>query len=434
MAEDRALVDWAAEAGTVWLPFVRSLLFYAPHVGSRQRADKLLSALRLSLPGETDSKGYLARLISRLSLDIRERQLPHGIKRIRRHRLEDDVTSMQVVELANAVPNLASLVVDLPNEPGWLGNEAIIGAIRRFKKVRHLEITSTGLGWQNALAVFVSFDHLESLKLRGSTTDWTVLTELVASTAAPYAFAKTLTTLILRECALSEVEFAKLCESLAPRPLDDVDPPATPALRHLTIYHLQAYASEDPLTAGYGDTSRALIPFPPRALTISLAPFIPSLRTFHLILFDRPPITTNDVRTSLVLSGALKDGHPVRNTNPGSRPGNAFVRLLGAGIENFTLGGPWYLSVGTNGGLCDALDSAKGRVTRLTLEQCADVERPGPGVRGIEGVGIEDFIEALARQWASMLEQIDVRYVQADVRWDEANPAWDAEGLAKLKE
>ncbi|GEM10727.1 proteophosphoglycan 5 [Rhodotorula toruloides] len=399
MAEDRALVDWAAEAGTVWLPFVRSLLFYAPHVGSRQRADKLLSALRLSLPGETDSKGYLARLISRLSLDIRERQLPHGIKRIRRHRLEDDVTSMQVVELANAVPNLASLVVDLPNEPGWLGNEAIIGAIRRFKKVRHLEITSTGLAF-----------------------------------SAPYAFAKTLTTLILRECALSEVEFAKLCESLAPRPLDDVDPPATPALRHLTIYHLQAYASEDPLTAGYGDTSRALIPFPPRALTISLAPFIPSLRTFHLILFDRPPITTNDVRTSLVLSGALKDGHPVRNTNPGSRPGNAFVRLLGAGIENFTLGGPWYLSVGTNGGLCDALDSAKGRVTRLTLEQCADVERPGPGVRGIEGVGIEDFIEALARQWASMLEQIDVRYVQADVRWDEANPAWDAEGLAKLKE
>ncbi|BGP10955.1 hypothetical protein JCM10049v2_006849 [Rhodotorula toruloides] len=442
MAEERSLVDWAAEAGTVWLPFVRSLLFFALHVGSRQRADKLLSSLRLSLPGQPESKGYLARLISRLSLDIRERPLPPGIRRLREHGLEDGVTPMQVVELARALPNLASLVVDLPNDPGWLGDEAIIGAVKRFNKVRHLEMTSTGLGWQNALAVFVDFDRLESLKLRGLTTDWTILTELVSSSSSfrpsfqpstPYAFAKNLTTLVLRECALSEVEFVKLCESLAPPASGSSDSPS-PALRHLTIHHLQSYASENPLIPGYGDTSRALIPFPPRALTTSLAPLIPSLQSFHLILFDRPPITTNDVRTSLVLAGALKDGHTTRNVDPGSRPGNALVRLLGPEIENVTLGGPWCLSGGTNGGLWDALDAAQGRVRKLVLVQCADVERPGPGVRGIEGVGMEEFVEALGREWASKLECVDVRSMQADVRGDEGNPAWDAEGLERLKE
>ncbi|BGP03041.1 Proteophosphoglycan 5 [Rhodotorula toruloides ATCC 204091] len=443
MAEERALVDWAAEAGTVWLPFVRSLLFYAPHVGSRQRANKFLSSLRLPLPGQPDSKDYLARLISRLSLDIRERQLPPGINRIRKHGLEDGVTSKQVVELAQALPNLDSLVVDLPNEPGWLGDEAIIGAVQRFNKVRHLEMTSTGLGWQNALAVFVDFDRLESLKLRGLTTDWTILTELISSTASftssvhpptPYAFAKNLTTLVLRECALSEVEFTKLCESLALPAPDNSDAPSTPSLRHLTIHHLQSYAAEDPLTSGYGDTSRALIPFSPRALTTSLAPLISALHSFHLILFDRPPITTNDIRTSLVLSGALKDGHTTRNVDPGSRPGNALVRLLGPEVESVTLGGPWCLSGGTNGGLWDALDLAQGRIRKLVLVQCADVERPGPGVRGIEGVGIEDFVEALGREWASRLECVDVRRMQADVRGDEENPAWDAEGLERLKE
>ncbi|BGP34938.1 hypothetical protein JCM10296v2_006762 [Rhodotorula toruloides] len=443
MAEERALVDWAAEAGTVWLPFVRSLLFYAPHVGSRQRADRFLSALRLALPGQPDSKGYLARLISRLSLDIRERQLPPGINRIRKHGLEDGVTPMHIVELAQALPSLDSLVVDLPNDPGWLGDEAIIGAVKRFDKVRQLEVTSTGLGWQNALAVFVDFDRLESLKLRGLTIDWTILTELVTSTASftssfqpptPYAFAKNLTTLVLRECALSEVEFAKLCESLAPPASDNSDVCSTSSLRHLTIHHLQSYALENPLIPGYGDTSRALIPFPPRALSTSLAPLLPSLQSLHLILFDRPPITTNDIRTSLVLSGALKDGHTTRNIDPGSRPGNALVRLLGPHIESVTLGGPWCLSGGTNGGLWNALDSAHGRVRKLVLVQCADVERPGPGVRGIEGVGIEDFMEALGREWASKLECVDVRSMQADVKGDEENPAWSAEGLERLKE
>lgn len=444
MAEERALADWAAEAGTVWLPFVRSLLFYAPHVGSCQRADKLLASLRLSLPGQPETKGYLARLISRLSLDIRERPLPPGIRRIRKHGLEDGVKPMQVVELANALPKLESLVIDLPNDPGWLGDEAIIGAIRRFDKVRHLEVTSTGLGWQNALAVLVDFDRLESLKLRGLTTGWTVLTELVSSSAAftssflpatPYAFTKSLTTLVLRDCALSELEFTELCESLAPpAPPNGADAHPKPSLRHLTIHHLQSYASEDPLTGGLGDTSRAVVPFPPQRLTVSLAPLIPSLESFHLVLFDRPPIATNDVRSFLVSTGALKNGHTTRNADPGYRPGNALVRLLGPGIDSVTLGGPWCLSAGTNGGLWDAFDAARGRARRLTLVQCADVERPGPGIKGVEGVGFDEFVEALGREWASRLEWIDVRSMQADVRGDEDNPAWSAERLEKLKD
>ncbi|GAA5914791.1 hypothetical protein JCM6882_007273 [Rhodosporidiobolus microsporus] len=442
--EERALFSWSTTAGKSWLPFIRSLLFFAPHVSTKKRADKLLASLQLAFPEDPASKGYLSRLVSRLSLDIRERELPHDEDVQKKYNGADGVSPLQVVELAVLLPNLRSLVVSAADKGGWAGDPAMLNALKRFKKVQHLEVTSSGLGWQNALAVFSQLDELESLKFRGSQPGWTFLSETTRSGATfkssfnpsvPFSFGKTLTSLVLSECTLTEAEFEALFTSLAPASLlpanaqsvggADALPP--PILRHLTVHHLR--------TRAFSPTTNepTQLPFPPHLLISHLSPLMPHLHTFHLTLFERPILSHNDERNLLVATGHLKEGHLTGLADSGHRPGNALAALLGPDLCDLTLGGALCVSAPA---LFDALDraaagSASGeagaRVKRLTLVQCAEVERAGDGLKP------KEFVQALDREWASGLEVVDVRGMEFALPTDENTPAWGEEALAALK-
>ncbi|GAA5979619.1 hypothetical protein JCM11641_007889 [Rhodosporidiobolus odoratus] len=432
--EERALYCWSISAGTSWLPFIRSLLFFAPHVGSKHRADKLSLALRLAFPNEPASKGHLAKLVKRLSLDIRERELPTDAAG--KYRGADGITSLQIVELASLLPALDSLSVSVIDKGGWIGDPSLLNALKKFGAIRHLEVSGS-VGWQNILSVATGLDGLETLKLKGAAPDWTFLQETYKeghryassfNPTPPYSFSGTLATLVLWDCALTAAEFTALFASLAPaahlpitaRPVGGLAAPPPPSLRQLVIYklHQRSFATQGTFS----------IPFDASLLISHLSPLIPHLTSLHLILYERDILSTNSIRNDLVASFHLHNGHIAALPDSGHRPGNALAALLGAQIRDLTLGGPLCVS---HPALYDALDlaaiSTGARAKNLTLVQCADVERPGDGLKA------EGFIAALDREWATGLEKVNVRDMEFCQPSDEEKPAWGEEQLAALK-
>ncbi|GAA6030761.1 hypothetical protein JCM8097_008862 [Rhodosporidiobolus ruineniae] len=419
--EEKALANWATSAGRSSYSFVRSLIFYAPYVGTRSRADRLSLALRLAFPDNPSSAGYLVPLVKRLSLDIRERELPRDQDPFGRHKKTNGITPLQISELAQLLPNLITLDVLVTDVPGWASDPKLIEALTRFKRLRHLEFCAGGLGWKHVLATCLKLDDLETLKVQGCMPDWTFLSQFSAAsvpftlavhnTSAPYSFGKSLTTLVLWECALAENEFTSLFTSLAPgallpptsQPVGGASAFPPPILRHLTLHHLRTLPD-----------SVHPIPFPPTLLISHLSPLIPHLHSLHLVLFDRPALTNNQQRTALALSGQLQQGHLSGQPDDGHRPGNALAALLGPDFTALTLGGP----------LCG------GRVRRLTLRQCADIGRvPGGG----DGVSAQGCTAALDREWASRLEELDVSGME-DLKLGAAEEAaWGEEALEALK-
>jgi hypothetical protein len=168
-----------------------------------------------------------------------------------------------------------------------------------------LEITSSGLGFRNALSVFVDSPHLDTLKLRGIQPDWTQLEGEGDSNLPilnrplpplPYPFTSTLSKLVLWECRLDTGEFTNLCTSLS----------SSTALRQLILHRLE---SREP------QLGRSAIPFPSPALITSLTPLVPQLDSFHLVLplsasASTPPLPLDVISThfptslkTLVLEG-----------------------------------------------------------------------------------------------------------------------------------
>ncbi|GAA5824691.1 hypothetical protein JCM11251_005302 [Rhodosporidiobolus azoricus] len=445
-ADERDLFLWSTRAGSSWLPFIRSLLFLAPHVSTKKRADKLVASLRLAFPDDPASKGYLTRLVGRLSLDILERELPSEEDLTKKYRGADGVRPLQVVELAMVLPHLRSLVVSAADKGGWAGDPAMINALRRFKDLQHLEITSQGIGWQNALAIFAPLENLQTLKLKGCEPGWTFLSETTKSGATfassfhpsvPYNLSRTLSTLVLWECTLLESDFVALFTSLAPasllpptaQPVGGRDAFPPPRLRHLTVHQLRV-----PFLASVGGPPTHPA-FPPHLLTSHLSPLMPHLHSFCLTLFDRPVLTNNGQRNFLVATGDLSEGVLSRVDDSGHRPGNALAALIGPEMKDLTLGGPLCVS---SPALYDALDRAAAesassnepgaKVRRLTLAQCADVGRAGDGLKP------DEFVAALDREWASGLELVDVRGMEFALPTDENVPCWGEAALTALTE
>ncbi|GAA6012731.1 hypothetical protein JCM10207_005342 [Rhodosporidiobolus poonsookiae] len=453
-SEERALCDWGAACDRAWLPFIRSLIFLAPYVGSKSRADKLSRALRLALPGDPNSAGYLAPLVRRLNLDIRERELPGKQDRSGAYRGADGITPLQIAELAALLPDLTTVSLDASDKAGWAGDPSILDAIKKFKKLQHFEVTGTGLGWKNVLAVVAETTILETLRLKAVKPDWTFLGEtardgLIYSQkhqpSVPYAFTRTLTTLVLWECSLATTEFTDLFTSLAPaallpasaQPVGGADAFPPPALKHLTIQNLRDSTSH---------------PFDQSLLVSHLSPLVPHLHSLHLVLFDRPAITNNAARADLYRSGRIKEGH-ISLPETGHRPGNALAALLGPHATSLTLGGPFCVSApalygaldraaatttsanstraaaGASASISSAVSAspAAPRLRTLTLQMCADVGRPA------EGLDAAGFADALDREWASRLERVDVRRMQFAQPANEERAAWGEEEGRRLK-
>ncbi|GAA5853231.1 hypothetical protein JCM8547_000249 [Rhodosporidiobolus lusitaniae] len=401
--EERDLASWASSAGKSWLPFVRSLLFTAPFVNTRTRADKFSRALRLALPGHPETKGYLAKLVHRLTIEPRERELPRNEDLVGQYSGADGVTPLQVAELASFLPELEALDLAAGDKPGWVGDPAFLRTLQKFKNVKHLEVSSGGLGWSNPLVVCSKMEKLETLK--------------------------TLTTLVLWDCILSLPEFTSLFESLSPsshhpttaQPLGGPSSLPTPSLRRLTLHRLRSRSPSLP------DTPPTDIPFPPHLLISHLSPLMPTLTTLHLTLYERPILANNAQRTFLATSGQLRDGH-LDLPETGERPGNALAALFGEEVKAVTLGGPFCVS---SPGLYDALDRSAqggGRIRILTLQDCGAVGRPS------DGLNAKGFVEALDREWATQLEKVDVRLMPFSMMHDEEAPCWGEKELDKLKE
>jgi hypothetical protein len=403
---------------------VRRVLFDTPHIATKNRADKLVDTLRKS--------PHLKRLVKRLSIEIRERELHLENDPHRTHAGSTGVTPLQIAELASLLPNLEELDVLAGDKGGW-ADSRILAALSRFKYLRHLEVQ--GLGWKNTLAVCAEMNKLEALKVKGAQPGFVVV-NIFAKDGAPSSlspsFAQTFSTLVLWDCALSSDEFTSLFESFAPaahlpptaQPVGGSDALPPPSLRRLTIHNLQALENNvDP------------IPFNPALLISHLTPLVPHLISLHLVLFERRIIANNANRSMLATMGHLVNGHIASLPDAGIRPGDAFARVLGEETKELTLGGSFcvsrhlYRSLDKSSNPPSATPSTSGdstRLTRLTLHQCADVGRPSDGLNPV------DLLAALDRPWAQSLEVIDVRSMQSSHPTDDDQPLWGEEELLSL--
>lgn len=474
--DERNLAATIRQTGHTGRAWFRSLLFNAPHVGTSHRADRLLAALRLALPNDADpdaaasTEGYLKPLVRRLSLDIRPHPLSPKLDREGLYAHADGVTPHRIRQLADALPELESLVISTTQDGGdsWLCGKWTLDALAAFgKSVRELEISGIALGYQNALHVWAeALPHLRHLRLRGLVPGWTVLPimeglmqgYLQSKDLPPYLSLRHLEDLVLWDCALNAVDFALLMQSLTPTAANE-----TPPVRHLTLHRL--HIRENTTTGSAGETQTRRVPFGPSTLITELRPLVPHLTSLHLVLYDQGPRILYRARG---LPPQLPAPAPPPESDP--RPGDSLLRdAVGGRIKTLTLGGPYCVS---DAGFAGAMDRAAMRVResslsataaggssssavtppqhedphwlkRLTLLQCA--ERGGK-----EGLSPEGFLEALQGGWVRLarLEVIDVSGMEADMesegalaaagtgREDARAPArrslWDKKALERI--
>lgn len=436
--DERTLADTIPLAGHAFLPYLRSLLFHAPHVSTRQRAAKLLRALKGS------SEATLTALVRRLILDVRPRPLGDQLDRTGVYDFADGITAQQIGRLAELTPEVKSLVVDTSQGGDhWLCGKPFLEALRAFGRttVTDLEIVGSGLGCQNALHLFADAHRgLRSLKLKNLVPGWTALYALRPETesyakarplAAPFpAFAR-LETLVLWDCTLHLDEFSDLLSSLGPGDDDNNndDGAVRFPLRHLTLHHIKIREVVPEQTA-------RRCPFPPEVLQAHLAPLVPHLESLHLVLYDRDPIATRARGMPSQLAA------PTRPEMHDYRPGDILAALIGPNFRELTLGGPYCVS---NPAFFDALDKSAnrqrqrgsqhgpGHVRRLTLTQCAD---RGQG----EGITVQAFTRALDREWAaassSSEELVELDLEGMDPHFEDSygnqTPLWSGPALDAL--
>ncbi|GAA6021247.1 hypothetical protein JCM11491_001523 [Sporobolomyces phaffii] len=414
---DRSLAAFAAAAGRDWLALARCLLWHAVHVGSIARADKLIRALELELPQTPDSKGYLVPLVHRLELDLRERPVldvrgPTKRPRVERAHL-DGVLPVHVTQLATLLPHLESLSISVSVPGGWLAEAAMLEALRRIVErdvFRHLDLTSSGLGFENALAVFRDSPRLESLRLRGIVPSWTLLAGTTPPTQPrsplPFPFARSLVQLVLWECRLDPQEFVELFTSLSlSASSGQSQSEGRSTLRHVVLHRLE---SRDPTG------TRCTIPFPPATLVSSLAPLVPHLATFHLVLASPPSSSSSTAQVSTEF------------------PLDALARHFSETMRVVVLGGPSLLSVPI---LFETWAQGAFRPRSITFTQCAFStttrgRNGGLSARDLVGVlGGRDGAGRAAAGWTRELELIDVEGMTDG----EDGQGWDARSLDELR-
>jgi len=411
---DRSLASFVRSAGRTWLGFGRNMLWHSVHVGSTRRGEKLIEALSLEFPGNPQSKGYLVPLVQRLEVDIRERELPgqseEGIRGGKRPRTYlDGVLPVQISQLATLLSHLDSLSINVAVPGGWLSQMDMVEALQRIVErpvFKHLEITSSGLGFRNALSVFVDSPQLETLRLRGIQPDWTLLEGEREGNLAilnrplpplPYPFTSTISKLVLWECRLDTGEFTNLCTSLS----------HSTSLRHLVLHRLD---SREP------QLGRSAIPFPSPELITSLTPLIPQLESFHLVL----PLSASTLTPPLPLD--------ILSTH------------FSNSLKTLVLGGPRLFSVSTLFDTLIALGNDDNvRPRSITFTQCTFEEGRG---RLSFGLRASDLVRALEENWASELEVLDVEGMidepiagegQEDGEGEQKKKYWDSIELGKLK-
>jgi len=412
-SHDKSLTSLVSSAGRSWLPFARNLLWHDVHVGSTMRAEKLIKALQLALPGNPQSKGYLVPLVQRLEIDIRERPLPNnrptdgGAMPAKRPKFEkahqDGILPVQIAQLATLLPHLSTLCINISIPGGWLCESSIFDAFHRFtdrSELKHLEITSSGLGYRNALHTYLESPALESVKLRGLQPDWSLLADQRESNLTmlsqpipqiPYPFTSTLQQLVLWECRLDPQEFIDLFSSLSH--------PSQPSLKHLVLHRLETREA----TLG-----RSALPFPPATLISSLLPLISILESFHLVL----PLTSSSIPFPL----------------------DSLSSHFSSTLKTLVLGGPSLLSLPIF--LQNLATNDTFQPTHLTLTQCTYT--PNSPNSPSHGLKATDLISALKENWTSTLELLDVEGMsdslsdQSDS--DQGEKYWDSLSIGKLRD
>ncbi|GAA5910097.1 uncharacterized protein JCM6883_000552 [Sporobolomyces salmoneus] len=397
--DDKSLSTFVSAAGRNWLGFARNMLWHDVHVGSTRRAEKLIEALSLALPRTPESKGYLVPLVHRLEFDIRERPLQEVQLQGSTKAHLDGVLPVQIAQLATLLPRLDSLSINVSVPGGWLSQTSIVESFVRFvgrPEFRHLEITSTGLGFRNALSIFSESPKLETLKLRGLQPRWTFLTStggMVRASeftnrpkpAIPYPFSSTLTKLVLWECRMDTQEFVDLCSSLS-------------AVKTLVIHLLG--------TEFLGFTTT--LPSTSSILVTSLAPLIGQLEHFHLVL---------------PLSAA---------NSPPPFPLDALSTHFSSSLKSLILGGPSLFSLPTFFNNLINLDT--GFLPRsITFTQCTfsqrDARSPSHGLKA------QDLVKALDENWTTSLEVLDVEGMTDENEGEAAGEKyWDSNEVEKLRD
>lgn len=409
--------------------FARSVLFSSAHIGTEDRAKSFTKALDQSFlhPAFVDEdgvrqpatreRGYLRQLVKGVRVDILERKNSKnpGAK---------GVSPQAVRKLAAALPELGTLDISCSDKGGWLDGE-MIRALREWKKVQSMEIQGTG--WGNAAAVFGELDgSLRDLKLRALAHGFTDVLTSVDSNAAflslppsptPTLFASNLTTLVLIRVSLDP--FTTLPYLFSTSGLN----PCT--LLHLTLSKLVG----PPSSTIPSSPSFALDPI---SLQSSLLPFVPYLHSFHLDLFDVPPITSRSAREELQAQGLYRNGQLVL-PDSNHRPATFLAPSLGEELRSLTVGGPMNVH---GAQLFDKLCDSPARIKELVLTQCA--QNSSKALVG--GLTPEEFIAALDTEWSTALERVDIKGMEQTFYDDEMEEveAWGWEAVeaieAKLKE
>lgn len=395
---DRALATLAHSAGRNWLGLARTLLWHDVHVGSTRRADKLLEALKLELPRTPESKGYLAPLVQRLQLDIRERHLPlhQDIDTVH----FDGILPRQNVDLANALPHVESLAINISVAGGWLSQTDMfhaIDAIVRRPCFKHLEITTTELGFRNAFAIFGESPQLNTLKLRGLQPSGTLLltrhifrdedARLLAARrtnlSVPCPFSSTLTQVVLWECRLLPQELSELCSS------------SLSSLKHLVIHRLD--------TISFDGSS---IAFPTAVLVTTLTPLVQQLEHLHVVLSASPRLDSPSIPFAL----------DVLSTQFSNR------------LKTLVIGGPGLFSIPTLFDHFDQLGDAF-RPSVLTFTQCAFRDNPRGASSGLKA---SQLVDALDHEWTREIELLDVEGMTDE--GEEREKSWTTNDVERLKD
>jgi len=406
-SHDKSLTSLVSSAGKSWLPFARNLLWHDVHVGSTMRAEKLIKALQLALPGNPQSKGYLVPLVQRLEVDIRERPLSRGSTQgggapAKRPKFEkahqDGILPVQIAQLATLLPHLSTLCISISIPGGWLCESSIFDAFHRFTdrpELKNLEITSAGLGYRNALHTFLESPGLESIKLRGLQPDWTLLADERESNLAmlsqptpqiPYPFTSTLRTLVLWECRLDPQEFIDLFSSLSHS--------SQPSLKQVVVHRLETREA----TLG-----RSAILFPTQTLISSLTPLVPILESFHLVL----PLTSSELPYPL----------------------DTLSSLFTSSLKSLVLGGPSLLSLPLF--LQNLTTNDTFRPTHLTLTQCTFSQ---PSNQPPHGLKASDLVSAFTENWTLSLELLDVEGMTDSTEEEDGEKYWDSRSLGNLRD
>lgn len=373
-------------------------LFSYLNIGTQKRADLLTKALKDSITVTTEEgpqllEGYLRKRIKALHLALITRGEGAVYSR-------GGVNPGTVDLLAKLLPHLQSLDLSIRD---FTLDGPMRAACSQFTQLKELQVEAESALCFDEIMLVVFSLKLESLKLK-EVTDHIggamarTITHYRTSAPEKLAWAQNLRELVLWGCIIGAGELEAIFSTLPPD-----------GLQRLVLHRVRS--------GGRTSTNEPELPYQLHAGTI--LPFLPHLESFHLVLFDRPPITNTVQRQQ------LRNGDLLSMTSTASRPplANDLVSAFSNKLTHLTLGGylcftPYFF---------ETLPFTS--ISHLRFQNCADMSRDY-----VDGLTVDGFLELLDKGgWTTSLTSLTLSGM-AEEHLHTRDPLWDWDAMKLIED